>query len=80
MSRLARLVDPKILRLLSILRDGKIYHLTQLSKDANVAPATTMRLLKTLEEHEFVAVTIAGKIKLYSMPVAVREELEGELP
>jgi predicted transcriptional regulator len=68
MSSLNHLLDPKIMKLLSILytNKNKLYHITQLAYEAKVSSATTIRLINQLIKSKIVSVSLVGKLRIYS--------------
>lgn len=61
------LIDKKILRIIVILLKNKdrLYHLKQLSYEANVPIATTYRIVKKLVNLSILKIEKIGKLKLY---------------
>ena len=68
MTNLKELLDPKIIKLVSVFYNNKakLYHLTHLAKEANIPSATALRLIKQLVSSDIVKVVPVGKLKIYS--------------
>jgi DNA-binding MarR family transcriptional regulator len=68
MSDISNLLDPKILKLLTVLytNKSKLYHITQLASESKVSSATTIRLIDSLIKSNFVSVSVVGKLRIYS--------------
>jgi len=68
MPKLSNLIDEKIVRILTVLHKNKskLYHITQLAQEAQVPPATTLRLMKIILKSDIVKVSNVGKLKIYS--------------
>jgi predicted transcriptional regulator len=69
MHPLMDLLDPKLKRILKLFlkNKSKLYHLQQLSQEANVAIATALRIVKKLTKQEFIEIVKVGKLKIYRL-------------
>jgi DNA-binding IclR family transcriptional regulator len=69
MNLFRELVDSKTVRVLDVLlkKPNELFHIHKLSKEANVPPATTFRILPKLVKLGLVDTVHVGKIKLYQL-------------